>query len=146
MTAPKVLPQRERVEKAPSTQQMRAQIRRLLSPYVSGPAFQPDDQDPPSLKVVGKWGEIGRFPDGTWDVWLHTEEGLGTKKLNNMLAKVPASIKPVVLTGEAFFQTEDTEAVVAFLPVLGVAKKRHMSEEQKAINAKRLASLRKEKD
>ena len=91
--------------------------------------------------VQGKWATVTPMDSGIFDVWIHNPadvaKGLGTGKVNNIIKAMPSSVTVRQLDGEADCELTAGQ-VLAVLKVLGIRRKRVMSEEQKAAVAARL--------
>lgn len=87
-------------------------------------------------KVVGKWCRVGFDDDGTIDIRLcnpnDIAKGLGQRKLKIMLKgfKSPAKTTFRELTGEAYTKTQDKQDVLENLRLLGIRKKRRVTDRQ----------------
>ena len=96
-------------------------------------AFQQVDGE---TRIIGKWGEIALNDDGSFDIWLVKPDRtpIGTRKLNNLVSAI-TSANPSreadihVLTGEAWFATNEAALVREVAPQLGIPKRRSYSEE-----------------
>jgi hypothetical protein len=108
------------------------------------PAFSPkrafrrfDEGEEVPYEVTGKRVRVALLADGAWDVFLcNTKDmvsGLGTKRLNRLLATVPADIRTNVVDGEAWWQSKDADLVKTRLEAnrvaLGIAKRIEVSDE-----------------
>ena len=85
--------------------------------------------------VTGKFCRIGIDEDGQINLWIcnHKDiaKGLGTKKLRNILSTLKSLTTAVVheLTGEAWVKLQDKGVILASLSLLGIRKKKVMSQE-----------------
>ena len=85
--------------------------------------------------VTGKFCRIGIDEDGQIDLWIcnHKDiaKGLGTKKLRNILSTLKSLTTAVVheLTGEAWVKLSNKSVILTSLPLLGVRKKKVISQE-----------------
>jgi len=85
-------------------------------------------------QIVGKFCRVSVM-DGLIDIWLCSPgdmvSGLSPMKLTYMLKglKTSQEAKLTELDGEAYIQTRDKRDVLQNLSVLGIKRKRHVSEE-----------------
>ena len=103
-----------------------------------------------------EWGITGRFCritplDGIyWDLWLcnpkKIADGLSQRMVTSKIAvleeKSPQKLHFTVLTGEAYTQGATKELILETLSLLGIPRKRRVSEEQRHKLAARLKELR----
>lgn len=121
------------------------------------PAFSPkrairklDEGEEVPFEVVGKWVRVARMSDGTWDAFLcnvkDMAKGMGTKRLNLLLATLPNGTKPKVVDGEAWWQCHDVAVVRGWLELhrvsLGIAKRVEVSDAAREAASSRLKSLK----
>lgn len=105
-------------------------LRRLFENEVSSSAFQKIDDE---LKIIGKFAQIALLDDGQLDIWL-VRPGLKpirARKLSSIIKMFPQEAKFTVLTGEAYTQVSDKNIVIERLSLLGIRKKRKLSQETK---------------
>jgi len=103
-----------------------------------------------------EWGISGKYCritpiDGTkWDLWLRypaeISKGLGTRRLNRIISVLSEKIlsgSPFrVLTGEAYSRAASKELILNNLDLLGIRRKRIVSEKQRQALAGHLAKVR----
>lgn len=122
----------------------RNHVKSSLQDIVAGSVWHFDDGEPAAYLAVGRFGEISSMDGQTFDVWIVSRDRspIGARKLSNLLEHVPPGIPVRRLDGEAWLQTEDTELVRRLAPVLGIKRRRHISEEQRVAMAARLTTAR----
>ena len=85
--------------------------------------------------VTGKFCRVGIDEDGLIDLWIcnHKDitKGLGTKKLRNMLSTIKSLTTATIheITGEAWMKLSDKSVILSSLPLLGIRKKKVISQE-----------------
>ena len=103
-----------------------------------------------------EWGISGKYCritpiDGTkWDLWLRypaeISKGLGTRRLNRIISvlseKMPSGSPFAKLTGEAYTRVASKDLVLNNLNLLGIRRKRIVSEKQRQALAGHLAKVR----
>lgn len=96
----------------------------------AGTAFQSKDGE---QKIVGKFGEIVRLDDGTWDAWFIGPElePLSEHKLTALEKKARGIGHFRRLTGEAYMQGEGEDFVRQVAPLIGVKKRRRISQQER---------------
>jgi len=81
-------------------------------------------KDTDGFYLYGHCVNVQQFDNGTWDVGLCNQKEyvtgnlqayLGTGKLNNLIATIPDTFTVHRMDGEAFFQSEDIDAIKAWL-------------------------------
>jgi hypothetical protein len=112
--------------------------------------------------IVGKFARVTPLDSGKWDVWLANSAdpvgGLGTGKRNNIVTGMADRLAPDraphdlttaaawgqwhLLDGEAWSRRFTTDEMLACLSLLGIRRKRVLSEESQAAGARRLAAAR----
>ena len=105
-------------------------LRRLFEHEVSSSAFQKIDDE---LRIIGKFAQIALLDDGQLDIWL-VRPGLkpiSARKLSSIIKMFPQEAKFTMLTGEAYTQVSDKNIVIERLSLLGIRKKRKLSQETK---------------
>lgn len=141
-----------------------------ISPTAITAKWPPNEPEvlPLEFAVVGKFCRVVDLNYGSLDVWLcnprDQAKGLGTGKLRNIIRGIEqrcfgeeaifddsapyAAINGrwQVLDGEAFCQHLSTEQILQSLDLLGIRRKRKVSEAQKQAGAERLANARTRKD
>jgi hypothetical protein len=101
-----------------------------LFPDISPTAIQ-IGQD--GAEIRGKWAVITPM-DGIWDVWLYNpkdpSKGLSARKITNMLRSMESTDKTdlTVLDGEAWFRVSDHRVISEIRHIIGVRKKRRVSD------------------
>ena len=98
-------------------------IRRDFINDFSRSAFDVIDGEP---QIVGKWGRISQFDDGTYDVWFIGPDltPLSNQKLAAIRKSVSLERGLRVLTGEAYVQGRGRAFVLEMAPICGVRKKK----------------------
>ena len=91
--------------------------------------------------ITGKYGVIQQLEDGMYDIWFVGPElsPLGGRRLGALARNPSLEGRLNVLTGEAYTQVATAEDVRLIAPLVGVRKKRKISQAEK----ERLASMRK---
>ena len=85
--------------------------------------------------ITGKFCQIGIDEDGQIDLWIcnlkDITKGLGTKKLRNMLSTIKSLTTATIheITGEAWMKLSDKSVILSSLPLLGIRKKKVISQE-----------------
>ena len=85
--------------------------------------------------VTGKFCRIGIDEDGLINLWIcnhkDTTKGLGTGKLRNILSTIKSLTTATIheLTGEAWVKLSDKSVILTSLPLLGIRKKKVISQE-----------------
>lgn len=105
-------------------------LRRLFEHEVSYSAFQKIDDE---LRIIGKFAQIALLDDGELDIWL-VRPGLkpiSARKLSSIIKMFPQEAKFTILTGEAYTQVSDKNIVIERLSLLGIRRKRKLSQETK---------------
>ena len=105
-------------------------LRRLFEHEVSSSAFQKIDGE---LRIIGNFAQIALLDDGQLDIWL-VRPGLkpiSARKLSSIIKMFPQEAKFTILTGEAYTQLSDKNIVIERLSLLGIRKKRKLSQEAK---------------
>jgi hypothetical protein len=109
-------------------------LREIFGKDVSSSAFKLIDGE---LTIVGKWCRIALDDDGEIDLWIcNTADmlaGLGTLKLRNVISRINYRVGSTLreLNGEAWGKVRGKEIILENLPVLGIKKKRRVSDEQR---------------
>jgi len=99
-------------------------------------------------QVVGKWCRLAIEENGIIDLWICNPsdmiQGLGTGKVNNMVEALKVLVKTpfTVLNGEAWVKLRNKGVILDSLPLLGIRKKRSMSDEQRNMMAERMFEVR----
>lgn len=123
-------------------------LRKIFGNDVSSSAFQMIDTE---LNIVGKWCRITQDSESVFDVWIcnHADlySGLGVRKVRNIISRLnsPAGSPFHELTGEAWGKVRDKEIILQNLPVLGVKKKRRVSDERRKSMALQLKNISRRK-
>ena len=115
-------------------------IREIFKNDVSKSAFKVIDG---VTRIVGKYGEVEVVED-IFDVFIvgPNRTPLHGRRIASILRKLPENIDFTELNGEAWHQTTDEELVRLTLPLLGVRKKRKISEEQRSRIIQRIQWMR----
>lgn len=115
-------------------------LRTYFGNDASGSAFKTVDGQ---LRIIGKWGQV-EIVGEYFDIWLVKPDisPLSGQKLGALLTKLRKSDEFTVLNGEAYYQTTDIEYVRQTLPLLGVRRKRRLTDETRKKLANHLSSLR----
>lgn len=85
--------------------------------------------------IQGKWCIIANEGD-LWDIWLCNPKdmvnGLGARKLTNLVSHLNSLVEWPFreLNGEAYTKVAGTALISASLRLLGIKKKRNLSQEQ----------------
>ncbi len=116
-------------------------LREVFGKNVSSSAFKLIDGE---LNIIGKWCRITLEDNGVFDVWIcNTKDisaGLGTRAVRNRLLPFQdrTGTKVVELTGEGYARVRRKEIILENLPLLGIKKKRRISDEQRKRIAEQL--------
>ncbi len=100
-------------------------------------------------RIVGKWCYVTQDDEHVWDIWIcnpaDIAAGLGQRKVRNMLHALKSCVGEPFheLTGEAWGKVRGTQLILNNLAVLGIRKKRTVSEKQRNAMVLRLAEFRK---
>ena len=112
------------------------ELRELTNHKISDLAIRCVDD---SWEIVGKFCRCSYLGDNNWDVWICNPDnltaGLSQRKLRAIARKVPPGTTFRELTGEGLYDCMPTEALLLNMRVLGIRKRRVVSEQQKAILA-----------
>lgn len=94
--------------------------------------------------IIGKWGNIVRMEDGSWDFWIVGPDGepMGEQRITYVLKNLPPEASVQRLEGEAFGSFRGLGKLATVARALGVRRKRRMGEAQKAAGAERLRQAR----
>jgi len=116
-----------------------ASLREDFKDHVSRSAFQSIDGD---LALVGKWGRVIKMDD-IYDCWFIGPNltPLSSRRINAIAENLPVEGGFRKLTGEGWVQVRGKAEVLAMLPLLGIKKKRVLSEESRRTLASRMAGL-----
>lgn len=101
-------------------------------------------------EVVGKWVRVAKVGDG-WDVFLcnmrDMTAGMGARRLNRLVALVPAGNHVDAVDGEAWWQTGEVGLCRSWLDenrvALGIAKRVETSDAVREARSSALKSVRK---
>lgn len=87
--------------------------------------------------IIGKWGRISQFGDGTYDVWFvgPNLSPLSNQKLAAIRRFVSLERGLRVLTGEAYVQGRGREFVLEMAPICGVRRKKRQPGNYRLANA-----------
>ena len=116
-------------------------LREIFSYEISSSAFQKIDGQ---LNIIGKWCRLTQDSASVFDVWICNSNdlylGLGQRKLRNIISSLNSSTGEPFheLTGEAWGKVRDREVILRNLSLLGIKKKRRISEKQRKILTERL--------
>ena len=97
--------------------------------------------------LQGKWALIERIGD-EWDIWLCNHKdlytGLPELKLTWLIKGIFAQLEAPVtrLDGEAYLRVDSTEKILKLASLLGLKRKRKLSEATKKAQIARLAAHR----
>ncbi len=103
-----------------------------LFPDISPKAVQIGQDGP---EILGKWATVTPMED-YWDIWIHNPKnlsrGLTARKITNMMQTIKTLVKADFheLTGEVWFRVWDHKEVSLIRSVLGIRKKRRVTESQ----------------
>lgn len=105
-------------------------LKQLFGSIVSSSAFRVIDGEE---RMVGKFGEVSVLDDGLYDIWLigRGMKPLSKRKLRSIIGKFPQGARFTELTGEAFTQVGATNAIIKSLSLLGIKRKRVLTEAAK---------------
>ena len=100
--------------------------------------------------ITGKYCRITPMDGKYWDLWLcnpkDIAKGLGTRRLSRIISILSAKMLPgkpfTELTGEAYTQVATKDLILGNLSLLGINRKRIVSEQTRQASADRLARLR----
>ena len=100
-------------------------------------------------RIVGKWCEIERVGN-LWDIFIcnpgDMTKGLGQRKVNNIIDRLkipPTNGTFRILNGEAYTQVQDINLILQNLSLLGIRRKRRLSEKTRQALRKQLNCYRK---
>jgi hypothetical protein len=116
-------------------------LREIFGNNVSSSAFKLIDGE---LTLIGKWCRIALDDDGKIDLWIcNTADmlaGLGVRKVGNIVSRINYRVGSPLreLNGEAWGKVRDKEIILQNLPLLGIKKKRRVSELQRVSLVARL--------
>ena len=118
-------------------------IRHELGEHISSASFQSVDGE---LRAVGKFGQIS-FNDDAYELWIIKPnlQPLSELKLTHILKKIPANLGFTRLNGEAFLMVRNKELVLQMLPLLGIRKRRAISDDVRKCLIKRMEDARNER-
>jgi len=104
-------------------------LKEILGDISSASAFKTIDGE---KRIIGKWGQISLIDD-TFDVWLIQPDlsSLTERRITTIENKLQLNGTLIKLTGEAYFQTKDIDLIRRSIPVLGIRKKKQLSEATK---------------
>ncbi len=116
-------------------------LKKLFCDHVSSSAFKTIDGE---KRIIGKWGQISLLDD-IFDVWLVQPDlsPLTEHRITSIEKNLQLNSPLIRLTGEAYFQTRDINMVRKSFPLLGIKKKRQLSEDSKAKLRERIKEFRK---
>lgn len=101
-------------------------------PAISPVAIQERDGE---YVIVGKFCIVAPLGGDQWDLWLcnpkDLAQGLTTRKLRILLEKLRLNAAFTVLDGEAYANLQGTALIENNLDLLGIRKKRQLSEEHR---------------
>lgn len=116
-------------------------LREIFRNDVSSSAFKLIDGE---LTIVGKWCRLTLDDDGAFDVWICNPDdlysGLGVRKVRSVISRLnsPAGSPFHELTGEGWGKVRGKELILQNLALLGIKKKRRVSDEQRLALISRL--------
>ncbi len=99
-------------------------------------------------RIVGNWCYVIYDGNNMWDVWICNppclRDGLGQRKVKNIICSFKGVVKTPFreLTGEAYTKVQGTDAILNNLGLLGIRKKRQISEAQRKKQAEHLKRVR----
>ena len=120
-------------------------LREIFARDVSSVAFKLIDGE---LNIIGKWCRITLEDNGVFDVWIcntaDIQKGLGVRKVRNIVLSLNSTAGSPFheLNGEAWGKVRGKEIILENLPVLGIKKKRRISDEQRKRIAEQLKKYR----
>ena len=97
--------------------------------------------------VVGKFCQVAPLADGQWDVWLcnpkNLTKGLSTQRINKIIFELGLDASFVTrLDREAIIRPVSTDLLLTSRVLLGIAKKRQLTEEQMQGLVQRMKQIR----
>ena len=108
------------------------ELRELTNNKFSDLAIQCVDDE---WQIVGKFCRCSYKGNNTWDVWICNPDtlaaGLSQRKLRAITKIIPTGSTFRELTGEGVYQSMSIEALLLSRSVLGIRKRRVVSEQQK---------------
>lgn len=116
-------------------------IRHVFGDDVSSVAFKLIDGE---LNIIGKWCRITLEDNGVFDLWIcntaDLQKGLGAQKVRNVISRLNSPVGSTFheLTGEGWGKVRDKEIILQNLPLLGIRRKRRISDEQRKKMAEQL--------
>lgn len=115
-------------------------LRQQFKDDFSNSAFQRIDDE---QRIVGKYGEITQFDDGSFDVWFigPNLEPLSTRRLNSISEKVREIGTFTMLEGEGYARGRGRDFVLFSAALAGVKKKKRVSESLRKSLSKNLAEI-----
>lgn len=116
-------------------------LRNIFGKDISSSAFKIIDGE---LNIIGKYCRITLEDNGVFDVFIcnHADikKGLSTVRVRNVISRlnIPVGSHFHELTGEAWGKVQGKEIILENLPLLGIRKKRSVSDEQRKQMAEQL--------
>jgi hypothetical protein len=123
-------------------------LREIFGNDISSTAFKLIDGE---STIVGKWCRLTLDDDGVFDVWICNPDdlysGLGVRKVRNIISRLnsPAGSPFHELTGEAWGKVRDKEIILQSLHLLGIRKRRRVSDERRKSMALQLKNISRRK-
>jgi len=115
-------------------------------PMISPTAIQERDGE---FVIIGKFCLIASLGGNRWDVWLcnpkNLIKGLSTRKLNVLLENLQQEAGFTVLVGEAYTKVQGTELIENNLDLMGIRKRRQITEERRKALVEQAGKLRERK-
>lgn len=120
-------------------------LREIFGKDISSSAFKIIDGE---LNIVGRYCRISLEGDGLFDIWIcnhaDIQKGLSTVRVRNIISRLnpPVGSPFHELTGEAWGRVQGKEIILQNHPLLGIRKKRRVSDEQRKQMAEQLKKYR----
>ena len=114
-----------------------------IFPAISPTAIQERDAE---YVIFGKFCIVASLGRNEWDLWIcnpkDITKGLTTRKIRILLRKLWQEASFTELTGETYAQVQGTDLISNNLDLLGIRKKRQLSEDQLQKMTDRLERMR----
>src|SRR5690606_13884809 len=94
-------------------------LRQQFEAHFSRSVFQTIEGE---QRIIGKWGQITQFDDGTFDVWFVGQnlQPLTAQRLTRIAQNFPRTGRLTMLDGEAYTQGRGKDFVLDLAPLAGV--------------------------
>ena len=107
---------------------------------VSSSAYKKVDGE---IKIIGKNGEV-TLMDDEFDIFIirpklqpHSE-----RMLSSLIKKLPSNLRVTRLNGEAYLKCKDVELVREMFPILGIRKRKTLSNDVRERLSKNMKAIR----